>query len=255
MSLNIIIFVFAGCFCTAQVGIGTTNPQKELHIAGSNATIRFDYLNSINNSQYNDGIKLAPVYVNGIGDLLLGNGLPSSGESPLNFLIEDPNFIPDDPYGIGEDTGKVVNNNDTGETLVEEKFKSILFTVPQSALIEVKYGVTTMIKGSDISLGSPFSDLTYDQSIKVGIFFCIDINNDGLDGIESSKKYGHNGQYYESQYGGIAGYSYINGQGYLTLPAGTHRIYFFGVIADHATSYTSVGYGGEMDYLKIRVYN
>jgi len=47
----------------------------------------------------------------------------------------------------------------------------------------------------------------------------------------------------------------MNGQGYLTLTAGTHEIYFYGAVTDNAASYTSVGFGGATDYLKIRVYN
>ncbi len=251
---NILILIFLSSLCYAQVGICTTSPQEELHITGTSSTIRFDKFNSVNSPSENDGINLAPVFVDGNGTFVLGDGSGNSG-LPLNFLIEDTNFIPDDPYNIGENTGRVVNNNDLRETLVEGQIMTIVFTVPQEALIEVKYGITMMVKGSDLSAGPPFADVTYDQSISIGVFFCIDIDNNGLDPFERSVTYGYNGQYYETQFGGISGYSYINSQGYLTLPAGTHSIYFFGVVADHASSYTSVGYGGDMDYLKIRVYN
>ena len=252
---NILFLIFLSTLSYAQVGVGTTSPQKELHIAGTTSTIRIEKLNSVNNSLENDGINLAPVFVDGKGDLVLGDGSGNSGISPINFLIEDTNFIPNDPYNIGENTGKVVNNNDLGETLVEEKIRTIAFTVPQEALIEVKFGITIMIKGSDLKAGPPFADVTYDQSITIGVFFCIDIDNNGLDSSERNLMYGQYGQYHETQYGGITGYSYMNSQGYLTLPAGTHRVYFFGVVADDPLSYTSVGYGGQMDYLKIRVYN
>lgn len=251
---NILILIFLSNVSFAQIGIGITSPQKELHIAGTTSTIRFEKFNSINSPLYNDGINLAPVFVTGEGDFSLGDGV-GGNTSPLNFLIENPNFIPDDPYNIGENTGNVVNNNNLGEELVEEEIRTIEFTVPQEALIEIKYGISILIKGSDLKVGPPYADVTYDQSITIGVFFCIDIGNDGLDSSERSKIYGKNAQYHETRYGGITGYSYMNSQGYLTLPAGTHRIYFFGAVSDYSSSYTSVGYGGFKDYLKIRIYN
>ncbi len=251
---QLLYLLFFTAWCSAQVGIGTTNPQQSLHIAGADSTIRFDTFNTTNSPLDNNGVDLAPVFVHGKGDLVIGNGSGGNGNVPLNFLIVDTNFIPDDPYGVGYNTGKVVNNG-IGENHVEEFYRTKTFVLPQSAMIEVKFGVTMMIQGSDISLGPPFSDVTYDASIKIGTFFCIDVDNDGLDASERAKIYGINGQYYETQYGGITGYSYLNCQGYLELPAGTHRIYFFGVITDDNANYTSVGYGGAMDYLKIRIYN
>jgi hypothetical protein len=47
----------------------------------------------------------------------------------------------------------------------------------------------------------------------------------------------------------------MNGQAIFTVPAGTHTLYFYGQVRDDAASYTSVGFGGAQDYLKIRVYN
>ena len=91
--------------------------------------------------------------------------------------------------------------------------------------------------------------------MKIGLFFVVDIDNDGVSAAEWDKKYGFCGQYYETEYGGIDGLSYMNSQAYLSLPEGTHMIHFYGIVEDHVENYTSVGYGGGMDYLKIRVYN
>lgn len=253
ISITILILGFLSPMLQAQVGIGTISPEQELHVAGENSTIRFDYFNSVN-SAYNDGTKNVPVFVDGNGDLRLGAIGNSSSELPLNFLIEEYNFIPNDPYNVGDQTGKVVNNI-IGESYTEAPIQEVIFDVPIDALIEVKYGITIRVKGSDLSIGPPYSDLTYDQSVKIGLFFLVDINDDGLDASEFDKRYGYNGQYYETQYGGIDGFTYMNTQGYLTLPSGTHSIHFYGVVEDPIANYTSVGYGGQKDYLKIRVYN
>jgi len=49
-----------------QVGINTTNPQQDLHVAGNNSTIRIDGLNSTNNPNNNGNANLS---VNADGDL------------------------------------------------------------------------------------------------------------------------------------------------------------------------------------------
>lgn len=239
----------------AQLGIGTTNPQAELHLSGASSTIRIESLNSVNNPVLNDGSKIVPAFVDGNGDLSLGVGHGSSSAEPLNFLIDVPNFIPDDPYSIGFDTGTVVNSNDTGETSVEGELVRISLTVPQNATVEVKYGITLLITGSDMSIGPPFVYATYDQAVSMQTYFCVDIDSDGLDATEKARRHGYKGQSYETNYGGTVGYPYMNSQGYLTLPAGSHELYFFGIVEDAPLSYTSVGFGGDKDYLKIRVYN
>ena len=247
----IFLFVYGGI---SQVGIGTINPQQELHIAGDNSTIRIESLNSVN-STYNDGVKLAPSFVDGNGNLSLFGG-SGSGMLPLNFLLTVPNFIPDNPYGHippYDETGVVINST----TIQSENFGEIgtvLVTVPSDALIEIKYGVTTYIRGSDMTATPPWTEPTQGEAVQIGIYFCIDIDNDGLNPVELNDKYGIKGMNYESSFGGIDGHPYMNGQGYMELPAGTHKIYFYGVVKDNTSSYTSVGFGGAEDYLKIRVY-
>ena len=80
--INILIVSLIATTTFAQVGIGTTNPQEDLHISGTTSSIRIESLNSTNNV-FNDGIKLAPAYVDGNADILPGNGTRSSGQEPL----------------------------------------------------------------------------------------------------------------------------------------------------------------------------
>lgn len=239
----------------AQVGIGTIDPKEDLHVSGTNATIRIESLNSTNNPTYNDGTTLAPLYVDGMGDITLGNGTGTGGTPPINFLIDVPNFIPDDPYGLGLATGTVVNNGSSGTTSSTDVITTVSFTAPQDAIIEIKYGITMVIVGNNLKLGCPCSYITYNQAVSMLTYLKVDLDSDGLSIAENNKLYGQKAQYYSTFNQGIIGYPYMNGQAYLTVPAGTHTLYFYGQVDDAATSYTSVGFGGAQDYLKIRVYN
>ncbi|MCG2610287.1 hypothetical protein LZZ90_02055 [Flavobacterium sp. SM15] len=242
----------------AQVGIGTANPQKDLHVAGSTSTIRIEKLNSVNGAPLNDGVKLAPVYVDKDGELTLyppnyasGGGVPGT-VAPLNFLINVGNFIPDGtaPYYNG-----IVLNNDTTTTTASMELVSVPFSAPQAALIEVKYGVTIIVSGTDM-ITTPAGSTLNDRSARTyELYFCIDLNNDGLDATELSKQYGNKGQSYTSLSQGIMGYPYMNAHGYANIPAGNHSLRFFAKTTDGTNKYTSIGFGGDLDYLKIRLYN
>ena len=241
-------------FMFAQVGIGTTTPQQDLHIAGSNTTIRVQSLNSTNKPLLNVPPRLAPVYVTANGDLTLNPPNYSVGESvgvnePLNFLISIPNFVPNGPYG----DGTVVANNTTITSAVNQ-IVAVPFTSPQDALIEVRYAMT--IDLSDQFLPAPAASTFADISARtVRCYYYIDLNNDGLDAVELSKKYGLHGEAYTSYAQGSVGYAFIHGVGYGNIPAGTHSLVFYGETSDGNNRETYVGFGGSSDYLKIRIYN
>lgn len=237
----------------AQVGIGTANPTADLHIAGNTSTIRIEKLNSTNDPIHNNGIKPSPAYVNANGDITLNpsgsNGIGPGGiYSPINFLTTVPDFIPNGPLNRG-----VIINNDMNETVKTGFIIAVPFSSPQAGLIEAKYSITTLLSSSNLN-----SSLTYFNDIStraVKYYFCIDLNNNGLDAVELSKQYGTNGQYYSSYTQGILGYSYTNGHGYTSIPPGTHSLHFFAQVTDDVSKFTSIGIGGQSDTLKIRIYN
>lgn len=235
-----------------QVGIGTTAPQKELHIAGANSTIRIEKLNDTNSPIFNQGgTSLTPVFVDGNGDLTLNppgyNGSNLGNLEPINFLYNVGNFVPDNG-GDG-----VIINNPTTATTASGFITSVNVVVPQMAMVELKYGMTIYLSSTDINTSSSsFSDYS---SRTFNIYYCIDINNDGLDATELSNKYGYCGLSYGSGSLGILGYPYMNGFGITELPAGTHSIHFFAETKDGNNKFTSYSFGGAQDYLKIRIFN
>lgn len=252
--LSLFLFLLIVTHGFSQVGIGITLPEEELHVAGSTATIRIDALNSANKPLENPGGKNVKAFVDGNGDVTFGAGTGSSVIEPLNFLIDIPDFIEDDPYTLGYGSGTVVNSP-IGSTVVEGTIKTIVFNVPVDATVELKYGVTLLVAGNDLSVNAPTSYVTYDRAVSMVVYFCVDVGSNGLDTSEKAIRHGYKGQSYETNYGGSIGYPYMNSQGYLTLPAGTHTIYFFGEVISDAAGLTSVGFGGDKDYLKIRIYN
>lgn len=249
--LNILLLT---SFSFAQVGIGTTNPQQDLHIAGTTSTIRIESLNSVNEPILNDSAKLAPAYVTPEGDITIYPSGYTSGSStgnlePLNFLINIPNFVPNGPFGDG-----TVVANDATVTSATEQIVSVPFSSPQNALIEVRYVMT--IDLSDEFLPQPAASTFSDLSARtVRCYFYIDLNNDGLDATELSKVYGLHGEAYASYTQGSVGYAFIHGVGYGSIPPGNHSLVFFGETADGDNLQTYIGFGGSSDYLKIRIYN
>lgn len=248
-----LIFLFFPFWLNAQIGIGTAKPLADLHVAGNNATIRIESLNTVNSPIYNDGVKPAKAYVTNLGDITINpstnNGTGPGGIiMPINFLLSQNNFIADGATNKG-----VVINNDTGTTRASAQLAKVDFSSPGAALIEVKYSITAILSKTDLNSSlTPFNDI----SAKVyKIYFCIDIDNNGLNASELSKKYGMNAQSYTSDDQGILGYAYTNGHGYSSIPPGNHALYFFAETIDGASKYTSVGFGGAQDLLRIRIYN
>jgi hypothetical protein len=254
--LKFILLATSFGFC--QVGIGTTTPLETLHLAESNSTIRIESLNTINNGK-NNGTELAPVYVDKDGELTLTapvfTGAGSAG-SPLNFIIDIPNFVPDNLSGFSapnDKLGRIITSDNTNES-IEGFIYSVPFTTPQSCVVEIKHSISVILSGTDLAIPSK-TYISDGKTRTLQTFFCFDIGNDGLSPAEKAIKYGFQGQFYASNTGGITGYPYLNSHGYATLPPGTHSIHFFAIVSDPPSTFTSIGFGGSLDFLKIRVYN
>jgi len=253
---KLIYFIFVLFLNTsfAQLGIGTVNPQQDLHVAGTTSTIRIESQNSINEPLLNDGAELAPIFVTPDGDLTVYppgyNGGNLGDSEPLNFLISFENFIPNGPYG----DGTVVENSELITDSTPHQLVSVPFSSPQTALIEVRYVLTLDLSDEFLPqpAASPFNDIS---ARTIHTYFYIDLNNDGLDAIELSKVYGLHGEAYSSYSQGSVGYAFIHGVGYGGIPAGNHALVFFGETKDGTNRKTYVGFGGSSDNLKIRIYN
>jgi hypothetical protein len=121
---TLLIAFFFSCFFvgSAQVGIGTVNPEKELHVAGSGSTIRIDGLNSANNSNNLGGTSMYNVMVDGAGDLKLGN---MSGEISSGSNISTP-VVVQTTASSGLNSAELYKKN---------------FTLTQRALVVITYYV------------------------------------------------------------------------------------------------------------------
>ena len=249
------IFILFVNITLAQVGIGTIDPQQDLHVAGTTSTIRIESQNSINEPILNTAAELAPIYATPDGDLTVyppgyTTGGPTGSLEPLNFLISFENFIPNGDYG----DGTVVTNSEFITESTPIQLISVPFSSPQTALIEVRYVMT--IDLSDEILPMPAASTFNDVSARtIHTYFYIDLNNDGLDATELSKVYGLHGESYASYSQGSVGYAFIHGVGYGGIPAGNHSLVFFGETKDGTNRKTYVGFGGSSDNLKIRIYN
>ncbi|WP_333807908.1 hypothetical protein [Flavobacterium sp.] len=257
----LLLILLSSLSVLGQVGIGTTNPQETLHIGGNTSTIRVEGLDVINNDLNLGPTKLTPVYVDNQGNFTLekrGYSFGGSGNIlPLNFLQYSTNFIPNNPLGLPapfDKYGVIINSDLTNESqtgLLERR----AIAVPTNSMIEVKYAVSLCFSSTNLAVPPHSTYITDKKTRVIQTYFCIDINSDGLSADEENLKYGVKGQYYASDAGGTRGYPYMNSQGYVDLPAGNHTIYFYGVVIDAPNTFTSVGFGGANEYLKIRLYN
>lgn len=123
----------------AQVGVNTTNPQQDVHVAGSNANVRVDGLNMSNNLDNLGTNSTTRVFVDANGDLILGD----HGTS-VEMLVDTDNYLDDveDPTNLITQTGVAFGYDPAG---IPTNFPAVSFTLTKNAIVEVNYSVSWSI--------------------------------------------------------------------------------------------------------------
>jgi hypothetical protein len=138
----------------AQVGINTINPLEELHVAGTNATIRIEGLNSPNNNLNLGTGNSTRVFVNGSGDLVLGQVTNN-----IQVLFNAFNYL-DDSQTTGGATANVINQTGTGSGYSNAGWPRQIgpglstFTLTRPAIIEINYSLSWEVEKA----GTPVDD-------------------------------------------------------------------------------------------------
>ncbi|WP_299678045.1 hypothetical protein [uncultured Dokdonia sp.] len=212
-STLILLFIFL--FATSldiqgQVGIGTTTPQNDLHIAGATSGIRVEGFSSANNIN-NTGSRNVAVYANANGDLIIPN-TPAGAE----IVVDEADIISSIPV----DTGILGQANNTVLATTET------FTLDQNAIIFINYNITFFCSQTDGV--SPIDD---GKAKLIRNFF--EIKNDSGDVVERN---GIMSQSYTNTASGdggtfIAGLFTNTAAHMLILPPGTYTVDLYGTVA------------------------
>jgi hypothetical protein len=145
-----IIFTFC-ISVNGQVGVNTTNPQEELHVGGSNSTIRIDGLNTPNNINNLGTASSTPVYVDADGDLVLGTLTDN-----VEILFDSENYLVDvqDPTSLINQVGSGAGFSQGG---IPIGGAAISFTLTKPAIVEVNYSVSWNV-GKNVTATSRIDD-------------------------------------------------------------------------------------------------
>lgn len=237
-----ILFIFSSIFAFAQVGVNTTTPQEELHVAGANSNIRIEGLNAVNNP-LNLGVnENTRVFANANGDLVLST-IPTNIEvlfNPANYLADpldtggaDTNQV--NQTGVGSGYSMAGWPRQTGAGLST-------FTLTRPAIVEINYAVSYEI----YKAGLPIDD----YHARTAQFY-VYLRNGGPAGATIVNDYdgvpinfagnpgamGYSGNFYTNGStagaGGQEGFDkkfYATGHDYIKLGPGTYCPMFAGIL-------------------------
>lgn len=178
-----------------RIGINTITPQTAVHIAGNNQTLRIDELNQVNNVHYTTS-DFMPVYVNTDGDLSLQPSLVQNF-APINMVdFINPAISIQSAAGEGVFSDiETVTINLTQESLVQVNYQMSV-DVTQHDGTQIVDGATRLFR-SWVEVNGAATHIAYDSGT---------YNNNHLTGPYANENY------------------YLNGNGYIQLPAGTHEL-------------------------------
>ncbi|MBT8262699.1 MAG: hypothetical protein KJO05_07745 [Bacteroidia bacterium] len=245
----LLLFVSGSIDMTSQVGINTTNPQEELHVAGATANARVDGLNATNNAENLGAGLTTRVYVDADGDLVLGD----SG-STIEILVDSENYLEDveNSTNIINQVGTSIGYNTAG---TPANIPAATFTLTKNAILEINYSVSYSVYKTSNPNGR--IDDRHARIVQTALFFrqntiagpavvndvdgnpinggpwCIDVNPAGTVCLETGGMIGLNGQFYTNGNGSRGAYQNFRNTGtdYVKLGPGTYVAMFAGQLA------------------------
>lgn len=252
-----LIGILMTSFSFAQVGINTTNPQEELHVAGAAAKVRIDGLSETNNATNLGANNSTRVFANADGDLILG-----SASNNINMIIDSANYLDDveDPTNLVNQTGNAFGYDPAG---IPTDLAGSIFTLADSAIVEVNYSVSWSVYKTNSPSGR--IDDEHARIVQTGLYFrqfamgddpadptswaaytepgnvwCIDVNASGTVCQETGTMIALNGQFYNNADSKNGAYQNFQNTAsdYIELPPGTYSTFFAAQLAVGSTSGT-----------------
>lgn len=158
------ILLFATLNVISQnVGIKTTSPEEELHIAGATSTIRVEGLNEINNVNNLGTNSTSKVFVNEFGDLVLGEL-----KDNIQLIFDSDNYLRDvqNPTSLILQTGEGSGFSQAG---IPTLGLAASFTLTAPAVVEINYSVSWNL-GKNATPTSRIDDYRA-RVVQTGVYF------------------------------------------------------------------------------------
>lgn len=226
----------------AQVGINTTTPQEELHIGGTDSTIRVEGLNFTNNTLNLGNAENTRVYVDAEGDLVLGNE-----PTDIELLFNPANYL-EDPRDTGGPDSNQINQTGVGSGYSEAGWPRQLgpglstFTLTEPAIVEINYSLSWDIYKSGIGISDHHARtaqfyIYLRENGPAGAIVSTDIDGNAIDFAGNAGALGYSGQFYTNGdsdgASGLQGFDkkfYATGHDYVKLGPGTYCPMFAGIL-------------------------
>lgn len=150
-------------FSQGSVGINNTNPQEELHISGTNSTIRIEGLNEVNNANNLGESSTSKVFVDKRGDLVLGEMTDN-----VQLIFDSANYLkdPQNPTSLILQTGEGSGFSQAG---IPTLGLAASFTLTAPAVVEINYSVSWNL-GKNANPNSRINDFRA-RVVQTGVYF------------------------------------------------------------------------------------
>lgn len=237
------ITILANSIAFAQVGVNTTAPAEELHVAGPTSIIRVEGLNETNNPLNLGNRQNSRVYVDADGDLVLADT-----PADIGILFNPANYLDDPLVTSAGPPGNQINQTGTGSGYSYAGWPRVIgpgsstFTLTKPAIVEINYSLSYLIQKT----GVPVDDfhartaqfyLYLRSGSHVGPIVTTDYDGVPLNFAGNPGALGYSGNFYtngdSTGAGGTEGFDkvfYATGHDYVKLGPGTYSPAFAGIL-------------------------